>query len=411
MNSSSSFNVGGTPLDRSKYNADRFAKFTDIAAKVPVEGNKSPEEWTEIADRIKKDDSVSKEDLAAFQDLSKAAKPERTRLRKELAASGYKDQKLRDQLIPFNLFDGPFGRLTESLRLGNAKVAVEALANASFGPLGVVTAYQAYANLAQQPLQDLVSSIESVEAGKAQNYYPGNQVKQFHHEAVWQKMNQMLDHGLESAKSGNKLEINAQYYELTNPEFVGKLAKNAEAGNKVRINIDPGRLVPYQGNTIEMDDYPDKMRSLIQLSQAKGDLGISTYPVSKILGDPNDLMHRKGLRVGDEFLLSGMNANSGSGENIDAGYSIEGPAARQLVHNFSRDVKDSLGHTNEEVYGEKAISSFQEKNVLFGRRGIVSLLDVMGKDGPAPAGTGLEKPKDFWSPWSIRCWPVANRFP
>ena len=395
MNSNSSFNVGGTPLDRNKYNADRFAKFTEIAAKVPVEGNKSPEEWSEIADRIKKDDCVSKEDLAAMQDLSKAAKPERTRLRKELAASGYKDQKLKDQLIPFNLFDGPFGRLTESLRLGNAKMAVEALAGASFGPLGVVTAYQAYSNLAQEPLKELISSIEAVEGGKAQNYYPGNQVKQFHHEAVWQKMNQMLDRGLESAKAGKPVEINAQYYELTNPDFVGKLAANAAAGNKVRINIDPGRLVPYKGNTIEMDDYPDKMRTLIALSQSKGDIGLSTYPVSKMLGDPNDLMHRKGLRVGDEFLLSGMNANSGSGENIDAGYSIEGPAARQLVHNFARDVKDSVGHTNAEVYGEEAISSFKDKNVLFGSRGIVSFLDVMGKEGPAPAGTPLEKPKDF----------------
>ena len=395
MNSNSSFNVGGTPLDRNKYNADRFAKFTDIAAKVPVEDNKSPEEWREIADRIKKDDCVSKEDLAAMQDLSKAARPERTRLRKELAASGYKDQKLKDQLIPFNLFDGPFGRLTESLRLGNAKMAVEALAGASFGPLGVVTAYQAYSNLAQEPLKELISSIEAVEGGKAQNYYPGNQVKQFHHEAVWQKMNQMLDRGLDSAKAGKPLEINAQYYELTNPDFVGKLAANAAAGNKVRINIDPGRLVPYKGSTIEMDDYPDKMRTLIALSQSKGDVGLSTYPVSKMLGDPNDLMHRKGLRVGDEFLLSGMNANSGSGENIDAGYSIEGPAARQLVHNFARDVKDSVGHTNAEVYGEEAISSFKDKNVLFGSRGIVSLIDVMGKGGPAPAGTPLEKPKDF----------------
>jgi len=394
-NSNPNFNVGGTPVDRNKYNADRFAKFADIAAKVPVEGNKTAEEWHEIADNIKTNDEVSKQDLAAFQDLSKAAKPERTRIRKELAASGYKDEKLRTQLIPFNLFDGPFGRLTESLRLGNAKVAVEALAGASFGPMGVVTAYQAYANLAQAPLQDLISSIETVEAGKAQNYYPGNQVKQFHHEAIWQKMNQMLDGSLESAKAGNKLEINAQYYELTNPEFVGKLAANAEAGNKVRINIDPGRLVPYQGNTIEMDDYPDKMRTVLQLSQIKGDVGISTYPVSKILGDPNDLMHRKGLRVGEEFLLSGMNANSGSGENIDAGYAIHGPAARQLVHNFARDVKDSTGHTNEDVYGEKAISSFQEKTVLLKSRGLTSLMDAMSKSGPAPAGNKLERPKDF----------------
>ncbi|MBS2035344.1 phospholipase D family protein [bacterium] len=395
MNPNSSFNVGGTPLDRNKYNADRFAKLADIAARVPVEGNKSADEWHEVADRIKKNDNVSKEDLAAFQELNKAAKPEMTRIRKELAATGFKDEKLKAQMVPFNLFMGPFGRLTESLRLANARVAVEALAGASFGPLSVVAAYHAYANLAQAPLQDLVSGIQKVEAGKAENYYPGNAVQEFHHEQVWQKMNQMLDAGLESAKAGKPVEINAQYYELTSPDFVSKLAQNAAAGNKVRINVDPGRLVAYKGNTIEMDDYPDKMRTILQFSQAKGDIGISTYPVTKILGDPNDLMHRKGLRVGDEFFLSGMNANSGSGENIDAGYSIQGPAARQLVHNFARDVKDSQGHTDEDVYGEKAISTFKEKTVLFGARGIVSLIDALS--GPSPAGTPLEKFKDFKS--------------
>ncbi|MFN8612002.1 MAG: phospholipase D family protein [Vulcanimicrobiota bacterium] len=395
MNPNSSFNVGGTPLDRNKYNADRFAKFADIAAKVPVEGNKSPDEWREIADRIKKDDSVSAEDLAAFQELNKASKPEVSRIRKELAASGFKDEKLKAQMVPFNLFMGPFGRLTESLRLANARVAVEALAGASFGPLGVVSAYHAYANLAQAPLQDLIGGIQKVQSGTAENYYPGNAVQEFHHEQVWQKMNQMLDAGLASAKAGKPLEINAQYYELTSPEFVGKLAQNAAAGNKIRINVDPGRLVAYKGNTIEMDDYPDKMRTILQFSQAKGDIGISTYPVTKILGDPNDLMHRKGLRVGDEFLLSGMNANSGSGENIDAGYSIQGPAARQLVHNFARDVKDSVGHSDADIYGEKSLSSFKEKKILFGERGIVSLIDALS--GPSPAGTPLEKFSDFKS--------------
>lgn len=405
MNSNSSFNVGGTPVDRNKYNADRFAKFTEIAGKVPVEGNKSPEEWAEIADRIKKNDSVSPEDLAAFQDLNKAAKPEVSRIRKELAASGYKDEKLKAQMVPFNLFMGPFGRLTESLRLANARVAVEALAGASFGPLGVVAAYHAYANLAQEPLKDLITGIENVQAGKAQNYYPGNAVKEFHHEQVWQKMNEMLDNGLASAKAGKPVEINAQYYELTSPNFVGKLAENAAAGNKIRINVDPGRLVAYKGNTIEMDDYPDKMRTILQFSQAKGDIGISTYPVTKILGDPNDLMHRKGLRVGDEFLLSGMNANSGSGENIDAGYSIHGPAARQLVHNFARDVKDSMGHTDADVYGQEAISSFKQKTILFKGRGIVSLIDAM--TGPSPAGTPLEKFSDFKS---LNAWAKDKGF-
>ncbi|MBT9587198.1 hypothetical protein IV102_27895 [bacterium] len=393
MNSNSNFPVGGVPLDRARYNPETFGKLAEAASNIPIEENKSPKEWKELADRIEKDDQVSPEDLKAFQDLSKSARPERTRLRKALSASGYKDEKIKAQLLPFNVFDGPFNKLTDALRLGGAKVAVQALASASFGPLAVVTGYQAYANLQDAPLQDLVKSIEDVEAGKAKQYYPGNKVEPFHQEEVWQKMNHMLDASLQAAKDGKPVEINAQYYELTNPEFLGKLGANAEAGNKVRINVDPGRLLPYSGNSMVMDDYPDKMRAILQLSKVKGNIGISTYPVVKKLEDPNDLMHRKGLRVGDQFFLSGMNANSGSGENIDAGWLIEGPAARQLVHNFARDVQDSKGAGNEEIYGQDTIDKFMDRNVSMGRRGLISLMDALG--GPAPIGTPLENPKNF----------------
>lgn len=393
VNPKSNFNVGGVPLDRSKFNPETLGELAKHAAGVPIPENQSPKDWKELASRVSEQDEVSKEDLKAFQELHKAAGPERTRLRKELAASGYKDEKVRAQLVNFNVFDGPFSKLTDALRLSSAKVAVQAIAGASFGPTSVVTAYHAYSNLAQQPLQDLISTMESVEAGKAANHFPGNKVAEVHHEEVWQTMTEMLQDSLQSAKDGKPVEINAQYYELTNPGFVGLLAQNAEAGNKVRINVDPGRLVPFKGNTIKMDDYPDKMRALIQLSEAKGDLGISPYAVVKHLGDPNDLMHRKGLRVDEKFLFTGMNANSGSGENIDAGYMIEGPAARQLVHNFARDVADSKGATQEEIYGEKAIAEFMDKDIRLGRRGLTALMDALA--GPAPAGTPLEQPANF----------------
>jgi phosphatidylserine/phosphatidylglycerophosphate/cardiolipin synthase-like enzyme len=393
MKSNSNFPVGGVPLDRSRYNPETFGKLAEAASEVPIEENKSPQEWKQIADRIEQGDQVSSEDLQAFQDLSKNARPERTRLRKALAASGYKDEKIKAQLLPFNVFDGPFNKLTEALRLGGARMAVQALASSSFGPLGVVTGYQAYANLAEAPLKELIGSIDEVQAGTAKHYHPGNKVEPFHQEQVWQKMNQMLDAGIQSAQDGKPLEINAQYYELTNPEFLSKLGANAEAGNKVRINVDPGRLLPYRGKSMVMDDYPDKMRAILQISQVKGDIAISTYPVVKKLEDPNDLMHRKGLRVGDEFFLSGMNANSGSGENIDAGWLIEGPAARQLVRNFARDVQDSKSASNDDIYGQKSIDSFMELDVSMGRRGLVSLMDALG--GPAPLGTPLENPKNF----------------
>lgn len=393
MNSNSSFNVGGVPLDRTRYNPETFARLAEAASKIPIEENLSPKEWEAIADRIEKKGEVTAEDLKAFQDLAQNEKGERTRLRKELAASGYKDEKIKARLLPFNLFDGPYRKLTEALRLGQARLAVEALAKSSFGPLGLLIGYQAYSNLETGPLQALISSMEAVEGGTSRQYHPGNKVEPVHQEEVWQKMSQMLDAAEASAKAGKPVEINAQYYELTNPDFVARLAANAAAGNKVRINVDAGRLLPYKGNFMVMDDVPDKLRTILQFRRCKGDIAVSTYPVVKKLEDPNDLMHRKGLRVDDQFLLSGMNANSGSGENIDAGWVIEGPAARQLVHNFSRDVQDSKGASDADVYGADTLASFKDKDVAMGRRGLVSLMDALG--GPAPAGTPLETPRDF----------------
>ncbi|HBM96949.1 TPA: hypothetical protein DD394_05495, partial [bacterium UBP9_UBA11836] len=199
----------------------------------------------------------------------------------------------------------------------------------------------------------------------------------------------MLDEATAQAKAGHPQEIDAQYYELTSPEIVGKLAQAAEAGNKVRVNVDPGRLVAFAGDHVVIDEVPDKLKTLIQLSQVKGDVAVSTYPISKQLKNASNLMHRKGLRVGEKFLLSGMNANAGSGENIDAGYTIEGPAAKRLVENFKRDVGHSIGASNEEVYGDKPLAGFMEGDINMGTRGLISMFDCVS--GPSPAGTEMPK--------------------
>lgn len=394
VNQSSTFQVGGTPLDRARQNPETFAKLAEAAAGVPIEENKPAGDWKKIADRITKNDEVSTDDLNAFKELSKAAGPERKRLRSELAASGFKNEELKAQLSNFYVFDGPYNKLTEQLRVAQAKVAVEALVGAGFGPLNVVIGYHAYANLQKGQLQDLVAGIENVEKGTAQNYFPGNRVQQVHREQVWQTMNHMLDDGITAAKQGKPQEVNAQYYELTNPAFVGKLADNAAAGNKVRCNIDAGRLVAFKGNEVGVNELLDKSRVILQLTSAPGDIGVSVYPVAEKLGDPGDLMHRKGLRVGEKFLLSGMNANSGSGENIDAGYIIEGPAARQLSVNFKRDVDQSTDASNEAIFGAKALSGWSGKTAKLGMRGLMAFLDC-SQGGPSPIGVTVPRPKDF----------------
>ncbi len=123
-------------------------------------------------------------------------------------------------------------------------------------------------------------------------------------------------------------------------------------------------------------------------------MAISAYPIQKELGSIEDLMHRKVLRVGDEVLLSGMNANEGSGENIDGGYLVQGPGAHRLGQNLDRDLKASAGVGYAEVYGEgKPADAIKGKQPWMGARGLAALFDILS--GPSPAGSELPKAKNY----------------
>lgn len=387
-NSSGGFNVNGAPLDRNQFNPQVLRQLTQAAGAVPLDGNNA-KSWNQLADSIDHQDEVTKEDFDTFRSFAKEVREERRDMRKR-APGGYRDPKVAAALVPLNVFDTKMSKMTEAHRLTTAKAAVAAVAGASFGAANVVTAYHAYANLPKSGLNNLIQAMES-EPGKLS--FPGNKVEQVHQENLWRSMNTLLDEGTASAKAGKPVEVNAQYYELTSQAILGKLADNAAAGNKVRVNVDPGHLLPYKGTTLDADDLPDKLRGLLQLADAPGDVAISMYPVNKHLGSGTDLMHRKGLRVGDKFLLSGMNANGGSGENIDAGYVIEGPAARKLVQTFARDVQNSKDVTLVDLYGEKGIEGLLERDIRMGRRGLVSLAD--GLNGPDEAGTDPARPKTY----------------
>lgn len=383
------FPVGNHQLDRREVNPDLIKRMADSAPNIDVEGNVSAKEWSALADRVVEGDAVTPEDLKTLQDLGKKCFSHHKQLHKDLKAANYRDPKIRAQLQDVHVFLAGSDRIRESLTMAGARAAVQAVAGASFGPIGTVAAYAAYAKLQEDALQPLVENIEGLRDGSSANLYTGNKAKAFHGEEIWKQMISMLDAGTASAKAGKPLEVDAQYYELTNQQIVGKLAENAEAGNKVRVNVDLGRLVAFRGDRVEIDEVPDKLRSLLQLTNVKGDVGVSVYPVTKMLGDPGNLMHRKGLRVGDQFLLSGMNANEGSGENIDAGYTLEGPAAKRLVQNFKRDVADSIGATKEDIYGEKPLAEFLDGDMNMGPRGLIALMDALA--GPAPAGTPVPR--------------------
>lgn len=393
METNPTFQLGKQVVDRRIVDASLVTTMADCAKRIHVPDNPSADSWDDLADRVERNDAVSPEDLQQLQALGRACFKYHRELHTKFKEGGYRDPALKAELAEVHVFSDGSDRIRKALSFSSAATAVAATVGASFGPTALLTAYLAYSNIPAEGVKQLVSTLQGLRDGKSPMLKHGNTVETVIEEEIWPKMNQMLDRAIENSRAGDPVGITAQYYELTNPQIVGKLAKAAEAGNKVRVNVDGGRLVAFSGSHVEIDDVPDKFRSILQLTRVKGNVGVSIYPVNKQLGDPNDLMHRKGLGVGNEFLITGMNANLGSGENIDAGMVVQGPAALQFGANFTRDVNDSAGSTNADIFGTRPLASFMSGDINIGARGLIAMFDCV--DGPAPAGTPLPRASSY----------------
>jgi phosphatidylserine/phosphatidylglycerophosphate/cardiolipin synthase-like enzyme len=395
ISSPSSLTVSKLQLDRTLVNTKTIGDMADAATASGIAGGPTADQWNELKDRVVKTDTLSDADLATLQAFQKTSKPVHSQLHNEFSTNnGSLDPTKTAQLEDVHVYLAGFDNLNTALKVAGAKTAVAAVAGAGFGALNVVSAFEAYANLGDGALKDMVQGLEDVQNGKSNIAFSGNKVENVDGPEVWQKYNQMLDGGIESVKAGKPVPINDQHFELTSPVIVGKLADNAAAGNKVRVSVDLGRVVVF-GNKgpIDLDETPDKLRAALQLMNCKGDVGVSGFPVKKLLGDANDLMHRKSLQVGDQVLLTGCNANSGSGENFDAGFVIEGPAAQKLGNDFKTDLSNSVGATNDDVWNQKALDALPNQECHMGSRGLCSMIDAI--TGPAPAGTDFPHPKSF----------------
>ena len=312
-------------------------------------------------------------------------------------------EKLRNDLVINAPFLGGHRTFTNELREATALAAVQGIAGADFGPTAAVAGYAAYLNPpkwngpAQRNTQALVDTYKDYLSGESRMTTEGNSVKQVHRAELWKTLTGMTREAAAAGKAGKPLPITAQYYELTSPELVGNLADAAKAGSKLRLNMDVGRLsYPSTDETTgeqfyEVDDLATKMRTVKQFTSIKGaDVGVSIFPSKSLLGSATDLMHRKVLRVGEKVLMSGMNGNMGSGENVDAGYVVEGPAAKRFTENVARDIANSTGATLDDIWGEKQIEKFKVADLRMGTLGLTALFDAVG--GPSPAGSMLKMP-------------------
>lgn len=301
-------------------------------------------------------------------------------------------------------FLGQYTTFADELREKTALAAVQSLAGGGFGPTNIVAGYAAYLNgpkwdnSATRKTAELIGTYKNFQTGESSMTTQGNSVQQVHRAELWKTLTGMTREAAESGKAGKPMEITAQYYELTSPELVGNLAEAAKAGSKLRLNLDAGRLSypaedPATGTQyFQVDDLAKKMRTVLQFTGIEGaDVGVSLFPSKGQLGSAEDLMHRKVLRVGDKVLMSGMNGNVSSGENVDAGYVLEGPAARAFTQNAARDIAGSAGADAEAIWGKKQFEKFDKSDLRMSSGGLVALFDSL--NGPSAAGTPLVYPK------------------
>ena len=400
--------IGNTPLRTDKFGSEALKGLVESVDESAVRKSKKAsltalETWKETG-------SLPSEDLATLNDYVAASSERYGDLKSEwwtLFKAGKFGKEILDIEAKMaregNLLARHNKMMTE-LREANARVAVQALSGSLAGAAGVVAAYAAYSNgptwtgTADRTTGELLESLKGLQAGDSTMITEGNAVEQVHRHELWKAINSTLDTAVAQAKAGKPDELDLQYYELTNPQTIGKIAEAAKAGNKVRVNLDAGRLsFPSKDdegeNYFSLDATPDKIRTILQLATLDADIAVSLFPHNKLINSPTNLMHRKVLRFGETTLISGMNANVGSGENVDSGYLLRGPGSKQLVENFQRDVQDSKGATLEDIWGAAHIAKFEDTNLRMGKRGLVSLFDSLA--GPSPAGTILPSPKSL----------------
>ncbi len=404
---SSQFNIGGNPLRCKKINKEGLREFYRATqAAEPAEGKEAA---LDAITALGKDGEMSTEQYESLDAYSKSVykeyRADKDSMWETWKSNGrnWKDPKIKaikGEMGVSGEFLTHSNTLATAYRESTALAATQAIAGTGGGAVSVIAGYAAYANSkqwdssAQANTERLVQTYQELESGKSRMNSSGNSVHQIHRAELWKAMNDGLDHAVESGEKGNPLPITMQYYEFTSPAMIGKIAAAGKAGSKVRANFDPGRLsYPSKDEKtgekyFDVDDIPHKMRTILQLANVEGaDIGVSIYPIKEQLDDPTDLMHRKVLRIGEEVFLTGMNANMGSGENIDAGYTYKGPVTKTITENLIRDIDNSNGATKEDIWGEKHLELFGTADMRMGMRGITAMLDAMS--GPSPAGEGL----------------------
>lgn len=246
--------------------------------------------------------------------------------------------------------------------------------------------YQNFFETGRSPIKEMKEVLkiaDELQDPNSSRRIHGNKLELLSRGEVWQtKMSMMESAAANPTKAGKPVNVDAEYFELADPGAIEKLGRAAKGGGNVRVLIDSGRLQP-DGERLDATSLANRLNTVTGLETgSRGKAGVQFFANQEVLGSRGDLMHRKLLRVDDKVLFGGMNANAGSGENVDNAMTMEGPAARTQVEGFQRDLDRSQGRDVEAIFGTQLDDLRTKENISVTPQGVLSLLEAAGSKAP-----------------------------
>ncbi|MBI3929059.1 MAG: hypothetical protein HY319_26180 [Armatimonadetes bacterium] len=238
-----------------------------------------------------------------------------------------------------------------------------------------------------EEMKEIVRLGQSLRQPSSPLWLRGNDIEPLTRHEIWKKKMDLLRDAGSRPRS-----VDAEYYELSSPQMIDGLARSARAGGRVRVLLDPGHL-GSDGEALDATSMATRLAAVRQLEVGSGGrAAVQFFANRENLGARTEIMHRKQLRVGDEVVFGGMNANPGSDENVDFAMSIRGPAARELGKVFQDDVGRSQGRTAEEIYGDQLERiRAADADITLSPRGVLALLESQTAQPARPGEARAER--------------------
>ena len=362
---------------------DELASLSDLAGQIRLKGALTPARVNGMLSEIRERQSLPKSDMGALDGFVRAMRTWHRDLHARARDAGFVDPKVDARLAQVHQFLHQWDGAKDRYRVQARTDELNRVGGESPSVVPTTSAFYSFAQISQRDMKQALAVMDHIDDNQKGVVFDGNHATSLTRDGIWQTKMRLLDQAVVDAEHGAPPEIDVQYYELTSQTMLSRIAAAARAGCKVRVNLDPGRLVPNRGDgTINAGEVAKKVLTAYRLldTAANGsDIGLTFFPVEREIGEEN-LMHQKLFRVGDAVILGGMNANSLSGENVDAAVLVEGPAARRLAQVFERDVKLSSAAKMADIYNPEHTSLIATGGMTIGPASLVAML--MSAAGP-----------------------------